>query len=119
MRKNGSCISKAGIIAAIGIATGWSTSHGAMAQEPSHTMMQQSESISLSATVEKIDKPHRMVTLKGPDGKTVVVTAGDEVRNFDQIKVGDHVNVTYSESVAVAVGKPGEAMPKTQVTERT
>src|SRR5215831_10141512 len=119
MRKNGSCISRAGVIAAIGIAAGWLTGHAVMAQEPTTRSMMESESTSITATVQKIDKAHRMVTLRGPEGNTVTVTAGDEVRNFDRIKVGDRVNVTYTESVAVAVGRPGEAMPKTQVTERT
>ncbi|MCK7490697.1 MAG: hypothetical protein MZW92_02130 [Comamonadaceae bacterium] len=36
-----------------------------------------------------IDKATRTVTLKGPKGKVVDVVAGDEVKNFDQIKVGD------------------------------
>ncbi|MEN8174588.1 MAG: hypothetical protein ABFS23_02410 [Pseudomonadota bacterium] len=58
---------------------------------------------SLTATVEAVDKTTRVVTLKGPEGNTVDITAGDEVRNFDQIDVGDKVVVEYYEGLALAL----------------
>jgi Cu/Ag efflux protein CusF len=67
----------------------------------------------LTATVEAIDPATRQVILKGPDGNSVKVTLGDEVRNFSQIKKGDRVGVTYRESVALALGKPGEPLTPT------
>jgi hypothetical protein len=45
----------------------------------------------LRATVEAVDPANRLVTLKGPEGGTVIVEAGPEVKNFDQIKVGDEI----------------------------
>ena len=77
------------------------------------------------ATVVAIDKTTRTVTLKGPQGKSVDVVAGEQVRNFDQIKVGDQVVAQYqqalslelkktrttgtpTETVAAARAKPGE-----------
>ena len=39
-----------------------------------------------------------MVTLAGPRGNVVDIEAGDEVRNLDQITVGDKVTVTFYES---------------------
>ncbi len=72
-----------------------------------------SQSNHLNATVEDIDHDKRQVTLKGPDGNSVKVAVGDEVRNFAQIKKGDRVGVTYYESVALAVAKPGEALTPT------
>ena len=65
------------------------------------------DAISLSADVVGIDKDHRIITLKGSKGNVVDIEAGDEVRNFDQIEVGDKVNVTYYESVALYLGAPG------------
>jgi Zn-dependent alcohol dehydrogenase len=38
------------------------------------------------------------VTLKGPKGKVVTLTAGPDVRNLEQVKVGDHVVVGYLEA---------------------
>ena len=39
--------------------------------------------------VMAIDKATRTLTLKGPKGDSVDIVAGDEVKNFDQIKLGD------------------------------
>lgn len=64
--------------------------------------------VSLTATVEAIDAKNRTVTLKGPGGQVVDIEAGKEAKNFDQIKVGDKVQVDYYESVALFLGKPGE-----------
>ena len=72
--------------------------------------------VTATATVKKIDKQKRLVTLAGPRG-TITVKAGDQVRNFDQIKVGDDVVVTYYESMAYEVKKPGEATPGVSVAD--
>jgi hypothetical protein len=53
------------------------------------------EAAELSAKVVGIDKATRTVTLKGPKGNVVDVVAGDEVKNFDQIKLGDFVVARY------------------------
>jgi hypothetical protein len=60
--------------------------------------------VQATATVMAIDKATRTVTLKGPQ-RTVDVVAGDEVKNFDQIKVGDVVNVTYVEALTLELKK--------------
>jgi Cu/Ag efflux protein CusF len=60
------------------------------------------------ATVQKIDKDTREVTLKKEDGKVVTIKAPETVRNFDQIKVGDIVTAKYSVSVALAIRKSDE-----------
>ena len=64
--------------------------------------------ITVSASVEAIDKASRQVTLKGPQGKVNTVTAGAEVRNFDQIKVGDIVTVRYLEALTLTLKKGGK-----------
>ena len=43
------------------------------------------------ATVEAIDVAKREVTLKGPKGKVVPLTVAPDVRNLEQVKVGDRV----------------------------
>ncbi len=60
--------------------------------------------VQVTATVVAIDKATRTVTLKGPH-QTVDVIAGDEVKNFDQIKVGDRVDVTYVEALTLELKK--------------
>ena len=66
------------------------------------------EAVSSTATVDAIDAATRMVTLKFADGTTQAYKAGPEVRNFDQVSVGDQVKTTYVESVALFVRKSNE-----------
>ena len=56
-----------------------------------------------TATVEKINRSTREVTLRRQDGSQVAIVAGQEVRNFDQIRVGDIVETEVIEAVAVVV----------------
>ena len=65
----------------------------------------------VTATVLSVDLTKRLVTLKGPDGDVVTVHADERVKNLPQVKKGDQVAVTYYESVAYEVLKPGEAKP--------
>jgi len=67
------------------------------------------ETIVVTATVKAIDKPTRKVTFEGPNGNLVVVTAGPEVKNLDQIAVGDKLVIEYSEAVAAAIEPAGAA----------
>lgn len=66
--------------------------------------------VTVSATVTAIDKATRQVTLKGPQGKLNTVTAGADVRNFDQVKVGDIVTVRYLEALTLTLMKDGKAL---------
>ncbi len=69
------------------------------------------EAVTVEATIEAIDKANRIITLKGPQGNLVEVKATEEVKRFDELKVGDVVSATYSESIAVHVRKPGDPAP--------
>lgn len=62
-----------------------------------------SESVEVKATVVSVDLTTRDVVLKGPEGKTFQVQAGDAVQHLDQVKPGDMVAITYTESVAFQV----------------
>jgi hypothetical protein len=75
------------------------------AQKPGAVVV---ETMTTTATVDAIDAAKRAVTLKFTDGKTQTYKMGPEVRNFDQIKVGDQVKATYAESIAVFVRKSNE-----------
>lgn len=63
------------------------------------------QAIKASALVTGIDKATRTVTLKGPKGDSFDIVAGDEVKNFDQIKVGDSVVVRYVEALSLELRK--------------
>ena len=55
-------------------------------------------------TVTKIDKKTRTIFFKNNEGESKFV-AGPEIKNFDQIKKGDRLNVTYELAVAIELIK--------------
>ncbi len=59
----------------------------------------------LSAQVVAIDKATRTLTLKGPKGDRVDLVAGEDVRNFDQIKLGDFVVARYAQALTLELKK--------------
>jgi Cu/Ag efflux protein CusF len=75
------------------------------------------ETVKVSATITGIDKASRDVTLKGPQGNEMTVTAGPEVKNFDRLKVGDTVDLQYVEALTLELRKGG-GMPVAK-SERT
>lgn len=72
-----------------------------------------SNKISTTATVESVDMAERVVRLKTALGYSIVVHAGNAVKNLDQVKVGDLVAVEYYESLAVRMAEPGEVKSET------
>lgn len=78
------------------------TAGGAMAMETTKA----------TATVVGIDPASRIVTLKRPNGQVVNVTASEEVRNFDQIKVGDTVTAEYTQALSLDLKKGGSGIRK-------
>lgn len=81
------------------------TTTGKAATTPGGAMA--SATVNASATVVGIDAASREITLKRPDGKVFTVTADDKVRNFPQIKVGDTVNVEYTQAITLDLRKGG------------
>ncbi|WP_144113373.1 hypothetical protein [Paraburkholderia sp. BCC1886] len=61
--------------------------------------------VHVKAQVVGIDPGSRALTLKGPDGNTVAVQVGQQVAGFDQIKVGDRVDVLYKNALLVKAEK--------------
>ncbi len=58
----------------------------------------------VTATVTAIDKKKGTISLKGPEGKTVIAKAEDP-KNLDKVKVGDELMITYTEALAISVEK--------------
>lgn len=63
------------------------------------------DAVQVAAAVTAIDKAKRLLTLKGPEGNVFVVQAGPEVKNFDNIKVGDSVVIRYVEALTLELKK--------------
>jgi hypothetical protein len=68
------------------------------------------EKVKATATITAIDKANRDVTLKGPQGNEMTVTAGPAVKNFDQLKVGDKVDLEYAEALTLELKKGGKEL---------
>ena len=66
--------------------------------------------VEITASVQAVNKADRTVTIKGPRGNVQTVEAGPEVRNFDQIKVGDMGALRYVEALTLELKKSGKAL---------
>jgi hypothetical protein len=75
------------------------------------------QTVKLTGTITAIDPATRDVTIKGSQGNEVVVTAGPEVKNFANMKVGDQVDAQYIEALTLEL-KKGGGMPVAR-TEQT
>jgi hypothetical protein len=60
--------------------------------------------VTVVANIETIDPKKTFVTLKGPEGKIVHVKVRDP-KKLENVKVGDKVRITYTQSLAVEVKK--------------
>lgn len=79
------------------------------------TAVKKEQTTTVTATVQALDLEKRIVTLKGPKGNIFDLKVGPRAKNLKQVKVGDEVVITYYESVAYRLLKPGEApVPTTQ-----
>jgi|SRR6185369_832732 hypothetical protein len=70
--------------------------------------------VTANGTIDSIDAATRTIKIKLPSGALREVEVGQEVRNFDQLKVGDKVKAKYVESLTIELKKDGK-----QVVGRT
>src|SRR4249920_3647802 len=100
-------ISAIGFTAAVAIAASAhaQTGNAAVATAPGKAVAAQT--VKITATITAIDKATRDVTLKGPQGNLLTVTAGPDVKNFDMLKVGDQVDLQYIEALSLELKKGG------------
>ena len=100
-------LSAIGFIVAIALAaTAFAQSGGAMVgTAPGKAGAVQT--LKATATITAIDKATRDVTLTGPQGYVLTVTAGPDVRNFDNLNVGEQVDIQYLEALTLELKKGG------------
>jgi uncharacterized OB-fold protein len=79
---------------------------------PTHT-------VTIAGTVEKIDYPKRVVTIKKTTGESVTIDVPEGAKRFDELKVGDKVKATYNNNVTVRLKPPGEAAVDTAKVTKT
>lgn len=76
-----------------------------------------SETVTATAQVEAIEYDTRMVTLRLENGDVVTTEASDDVRNLDQVEVGDIVYAHYTESISIRVVADDGGEPETHVSQ--
>jgi hypothetical protein len=75
----------------------------AKGMKPGGTMI---ETAHVAAVIEAIDTANRTLTLKGPEGRVIPVKVDKSVAAFDELEVGESVNVSYTEAFAISVDTP-------------
>lgn len=73
------------------------------------------EAVQLQGKVKSVNKKARAVVVVGPNGNEILFNLSDEVRNFDQIKVGDLVTLTYAHALALELRKTEKKELRTRV----
>jgi Cu/Ag efflux protein CusF len=63
------------------------------------------EPVHVKAQIVGIDRAARVVTLRGPRGNEVDIAIGPQVSTFDQLNVGDTVDVLYKNALLVTADK--------------
>jgi hypothetical protein len=69
------------------------------AQEP----VSKANVLRMNATIQAIDPATRSITLRDDKGNEDSFKVGDSVKRFDELKVGQRVNITYYESLVFHV----------------
>jgi hypothetical protein len=77
------------------------------------------QTVTVDGTVETIDYPKRVVTIKTAAGEFHTFDVPEGARRFNEIKVGDRVQAKYNNNVTVRLKPPGEAAVDTAKTART
>ncbi len=61
--------------------------------------------VHVKAKIVAIDRGSRVVTLRGPRGNDIDIALSQQVGNFDQLNVGDTVDVLYKNALLVTADK--------------
>ncbi|MFA7292857.1 MAG: hypothetical protein WC023_11490 [Rhodocyclaceae bacterium] len=73
------------------------------------------EALQLQGKVKSIDKKARTVVVVGPNGNEIDFNLSEDVRNFEQIKVGDLVTLTFVQALALELRKTDKKEPRTRI----
>ena len=101
----------AAILTALGLAATPST---ALAQ--SKAAVSSSESATAKVTVNSIDRATRRLVVTGESGESFSIKAPPEARNFDNLKPGDTIAVTYTLETEFVLSAPNTALPPDTAT---
>ncbi len=112
--RTGTMIALAGGLLTLAV---WSNPSQAQPAMPTATARRLHETVVVSA----VDRGTRTVTLVNADGDSRIVGVPPDMSSFDTLKVGDHVDVDYYESIGLALLPAGAkaSMSETMTGGRT
>jgi hypothetical protein len=64
------------------------------------------ESVTVERTIIGVDKAKRLATLRDESGNTRTISVGEEMQNWDRVRVGDKVKATYAIYIRGELRKP-------------
>lgn len=70
-----------------------------------------SKTSTVTSKVKSVDQKTRMVTVVNDSGEELTFKADQRVKNLAQVKPGDLITATVTESLTARVLKPGESVP--------
>ena len=108
-RRIGMVIALAGGLLTLAV---WSKLSQAQSAMPPTTARRLHETVVVSA----VDRTTRTVTLVNAEGDSRIVGVPSDMRSFDTLKVGDHVDVDYYESIGLALMPAGSKASMTETT---
>ena len=85
-----------------------------VAVETAPGVLKVAEGVQFQGKFKSVDPKTREVVIVAPNGNEYKTVLGDEVRNFNQIKVGDIVTLTHVEILVADIKKPS----KVEIRER-
>ena len=109
MKRLGTMIALAGGLLTLAV---WSNLSEAQSAMPPATARRMHETVVVSA----IDRTIRTVTLVNAEGDSRTVGVPPDMKAFDTLKVGDHVDVDYYESIGLALMPAGSKASMTETT---
>lgn len=72
---------------------------------PERPIMVVAAETSAKGTVTDVNKLRRTIKVKTEEGSVATIKIGKEVKNFDQVKKGDQVDINYNQETVVALRK--------------
>jgi ribosomal 50S subunit-recycling heat shock protein len=95
-------VSKAGQ-AKPGVAASTDVSRAPLGEKPAGSV---TDTVTVRVTIAAIDRAAPTVTLRDPEGNLTLVKVRDP-RKLDSVQIGDIVDITYTEALAIAVEDAG------------
>lgn len=69
------------------------------------------ESMTGTVTIKSIDPATRRLVVLNDAGEAISMTAPEEIRNFDQLRVGDKITATYTLKTEFVLSAPNAPLP--------